>query len=128
MLNILVDRRGTHSSSRMRNQELLRFFQGSYSLFPRNSGKVLQEVVKRMPSLQVIEKCLYGHTSADKNGRAAKDLRVAVDDCIPGRHDHILALSASRNHATVSRSPSASGVRPNLDASTLLRCSPAFAG
>src|SRR5262245_28493568 len=54
-------------------------------LLPTDRRKALQEVVDRVPCLEVIVERLYWHACADKDWRAAQDVRITVYD--RRRHD-----------------------------------------
>jgi len=49
-------------------------------LLALDAGKVVQEVVKRVAGLQVIEERLYRNPGADEYGNPAEDLGVTVKD------------------------------------------------
>jgi hypothetical protein len=67
---------------------------GSDSLLALDGRKLAEKLVERVPTLQIIEKRLEGHTGANEDRRPFKDVRVAVNDWCASRHDLEYTLSA----------------------------------
>src|SRR3954468_11525999 len=92
------------SSSRTRTGDhaLAGEFESSNSLLASDGRKLRQELVKSVAALQVVEQRLHWHTGPDEHGRAAEDLRVAVNHREFSGHDPFCLLVYGR----VSRAPS----------------------
>src|SRR6266851_4956427 len=80
--------RGKDSSRRMRTggQQISGEFEGRDRLFTPHGGEIVEELIQGVTGGEVVEEVLHGHPSATKNGRAPKNLGVAVNDGIQRRH------------------------------------------
>src|SRR5712691_8942784 len=90
---------GTFSSSRTRTgeQSFLRDVQGGDRLLPVYGGELAEELVECFSALQVIEERPKRHTGADKDGRAAENLGVAVNNRPLCRHRLTSSPSINRS-------------------------------
>ena len=72
---------GSDSSSRKRigKESCARLFEDGDGHIAGYSRELLQENLKRIAFLEIIEEVLNGHTSAGKDGSAALDVRVNHD-------------------------------------------------
>ena len=65
---------------RMREQQVLRFFEGGEGGFPRDGGKPLQKCFECFSAFEVVEERLDRHSRSAKHGSSAENLRVFYDD------------------------------------------------
>src|SRR5882724_6533983 len=82
-----------------RKHQRLCLFQCSDSLLTRNAGELLQELVKRFSTFQVVQKILKRDAGATEDGLAAENFGVLHDDafracshCKPPARFSIIAL------------------------------------
>src|SRR5439155_8611841 len=68
------------SFCKARKHQRLRFFQCSDSLLTSDAGELLQELVKRFSTFQVVQKILKRDAGAAKDGLAAENFGVLHDD------------------------------------------------
>src|ERR671922_2611411 len=68
--------RGTHSSSRSRTTfcHFTPELQGSDCLLPRDTREVIQELVERVTSLEIVIQRLHRHPRADEDRSPSEDL------------------------------------------------------
>lgn len=54
-------------------------FKGSYGLLATNGREIVQELVERVPALEVVDEGTEWNSRADENRRSAQDLRIDVN-------------------------------------------------
>lgn len=64
-------------------------FQRGNGLLARHRRKRVKELVEAVIPLEVIDQIPERHSCSDEHGRAAEDLRVAMDHGHVGRHRHL---------------------------------------
>lgn len=74
--------RGTHSSSNTRidNQMGFGLFKRSNGYFPGNGREIVEEFLRRMSALNVIDQRLKRNACSNKNGSTAENIRIGVND------------------------------------------------
>ena len=89
--------RGNCSSSntRTRRHRFMRCFERSNSLFAGHSWERIQEVVKTVITGQIVDEIAKGHSCAHKNRRAAKNVRIAMNDRSGACHVRLSLLDSS---------------------------------
>src|SRR4051812_19982722 len=72
----------THLSGRRNfiENRFYRLLEKSYGLLARNSGELFQELIQRLPSLQVIHQVSHRHARAREHRSATKYARIANDN------------------------------------------------
>src|SRR5439155_7595891 len=84
----LASRRGSDSSRRTRTggQQISGEFESGDRLFTAHTGKVVEKFVEGVPAREVVDQVLHGDAGPTKDGRAPKNLWIAVNDGVHRRH------------------------------------------
>ena len=78
----------------MRFGHFSRQLKGCNGLFACDRREVVQEVVEGISGCEIVVEGLHRHSRADKNGDAAHDFRVAMNDGWLARHEYSFATSS----------------------------------
>ena len=73
-------RNDSSSTTRVWRRNFASKFECSDGLPSRNRRKRLQELVERVSDFKIVEEILHGNARADKDGHAALNVRIAVND------------------------------------------------
>ena len=57
-----------------------RLLQRCNGQIPRNGGEIIKEFFQRLATLDVVDQCLHWHARTHEYRRAAKDLRIRMND------------------------------------------------
>src|SRR5205085_4725513 len=69
-----------------RQQHLLRELEDGHRLLTLHARKMIEELVERMATLQILDECLHWHTRTHEHRRSAHDLGIAVNRWFSRRH------------------------------------------
>jgi len=63
----------------MWRHRLARLLQNGNGDIPRDTRKIIEELIQRLTSLKIVKQILHRHTCASKNGHTALDLWINGD-------------------------------------------------